>query len=66
MKSHSQPGFNSSPEPFKSGDKPGGDIRIEGRSEMLRDTHCRDRPEEMSSSNLVEGEVKGGDDPPSL
>lgn len=26
---------------------------------MLRDTHCRDRPEEMSSSNLIEGEVKG-------
>lgn len=66
MKSHSQQGFNPSPEPLMSGDKPGCDLRVEGRSEMLRDTGCRDRPEEMSSSNLVEGEGKGGEDPPSL
>lgn len=49
-----------------SGDKPGCNLRVESRSEMLRDMHCRDRPEEMSSSNLVEAEGKGGEDPPSL
>lgn len=51
---------------FHVSDKPGCDLRVEGRSEMLRDTRCRDRPEEMSSSNLAEGEGKGGEDPPSL
>lgn len=31
-----------------------------------RDTHCEVRPEEMGSSNLVEGEVKGSTGPPQL
>lgn len=60
------PGFSPSPKPFRPGDKPGDDLGVGSRSEMLRDTHCRDRPEEMGSSNLVESEVKGGEDPPSL
>lgn len=34
-----------------------------GRSELLRGTHCKDRPGEVSSSNLTESKVKGGEDP---
>lgn len=61
------PGFNSSSELFSPCGKPGDDPEGDGRSKMLRRaTHFKDRPEEIGSSILVEGEVKGGEDPPCL